>query len=93
MIGGGDQLLNQSVNSLLYEDILREYFSPPTGKSVSKESASLTFTKDKLNAVRYASGYVPVTVLKMYERIKQRKYEKKGGPVQDLSRKYGCRWY
>ena len=77
---GGDQLLNQSVNTLHYEDILREYFSIP--KSVSEDSASQTFTKDELNAVRYASGYVPLTVLKMYERIKQHKCEEKVDQVK-----------
>ena len=69
---GKEQMLSQTINSVLFEDILKEYFAVSPSK-MSTNSEDVQFTKDELNALRYASGYVPIVLLKAFERIKDRK--------------------
>ena len=69
---GKEQMLSQTINSVLFEDILKEYFAVSPSK-MSTNSEDVQFTKDELNALRYASRYVPIVILKAFERIKDRK--------------------
>ena len=69
LLSADDPLLEQSIYSELYGMLVAEYFKrsqsahslPPT------TTAPIQFTTDELNAMRYASGYVPHKLLKKYE--------------------------
>lgn len=70
-----DPLLIQSVARLIFEDLLKEYFgcseiNVPGPRTVD---AGSEFTKDELNALRYACGYVAHKLLKKYEKRKSEK--------------------
>ena len=59
MVGKAEQLFDQTVSVVVYEQLLKEHFigSRPlrSSESVVQE---LQLTKDELNALRYTSGYV-----------------------------------
>ena len=64
-----EPLFYQSVNLLIFEELLKNYFR--AGDTVQRESREeIQFSKDELNAMRYACGYVALKVLKKYEKKK-----------------------
>lgn len=68
-----DTLLQQSVNQQLFEMLLHKHFTtslPPQNTTQSPMS------KDELNALQYACGYIPHILLKRYEKKSGRKYDK-----------------
>ena len=74
-----EQLFDQTVNTVVYGQLLEEHFvaSRPSrsSKSVVQE---LQLTKDEMNALRYASGYVARKLLKsMRMNIQERSLELK----------------
>ena len=72
-IDSNDPLLEQSVNQKLFEMILGVEFSsvgPPV--TTTKKSS---IGKDELNALRYAGGFVPHSLLKRYEKKSGPKFE------------------
>ena len=64
--------LTETVNVVVYEQLLKEHGSRPlrSSESVVQE---LQLTKDELNALRYTSGYVAVKLLKKYEKEHSRR--------------------
>ena len=73
IIDSYDPLLEQPVNQKLFEMILGVEFSsvgPPV--ATTKESS---MGKDELNALRYAGGFVPHSLLKRYEKKSGKKFE------------------
>ena len=64
-----NNLFQQSVNQKRFEHLLQDYFAPsgsPTAMEVTTREVVLR--KDELNAVRYATGFVPHILLKKYEK-------------------------
>ena len=66
-----DQLFDQAVNLFLFEDLLKGYFkvyvhATPHQHILSTDCQHLS--KDELNALRYACGYVAHKLLKKYEK-------------------------
>ena len=63
-------LFEQSVNMKVFRMVLKERF---TSNSEPKRSPMVVLTSDELNAMRYACGFVPHSLLKKYEagRIKR----------------------
>ena len=63
-----DPLLIQSVARLVFEDLLKEYFgcSEINLPGPRTADAGSEFTRDELNALRYACGYVAHKLLKKY---------------------------
>lgn len=59
-----DSLLEQSVYSEIFSMIMCEYFS---SQSAGEPSPLPELSSDELNAMRYACGYVPRSLLKKYE--------------------------
>ncbi len=68
-----DQLLCQTINTVLFEDMLIEYFEKPFEMPKSDRSDT-EFSKDELNAIRYASVYVPMSLRKKFELRTSNKY-------------------
>ena len=68
-----DYLLSQSTNQKLFEMMLSKHFST-NSKTVSNVTEEVILTKDELNALQYAGGFVPHALLKRYERF-GKKYE------------------
>ena len=64
--------LTETVNVVVYEQLLKEHGSRPlrSSESVVQE---LQLTKDELNALRYTSGYVAMKLLKKYEKEHSRR--------------------
>ena len=57
IVDKAENLFHQTVNVVLYEQLLKEHFAverPP------KSSTEIQLSKDELNALRYVSGYVPM---------------------------------
>ena len=63
-----ENLFHQTVNQIVYEKLMKVHFAVDRAPKITAE---VHITKDELNALRYASGYLPVKLLK--------RYEKKGG--------------
>ena len=70
-----DQLLPQSVNEELFKMLLSEQFSPQQSSETAAEIGELSMSKDELNALRYAGGYVPHVLLKRFEKRVGQKYD------------------
>ena len=62
-----DPLLEQSIYSELYLVLIAEYFSSQSLPQAGASEALIQITTDELNAMHYACGYVPRTLLKRYE--------------------------
>ena len=63
----------QSVHQVLFQEKLKMFMAQDCPRSsTDKEPASLT--KDELNAMQYACGYVPHKLLKKYEKRSGNKY-------------------
>ena len=62
-----DPLLEQSVYSELYSMLIAEYFTSQTPHQAGASVTHIQISTDELNAMRYACGYVPRTLLKRYE--------------------------
>ena len=65
-----DPLLEQSVYDEIFTMLVSEYFRSQTDHSTnpaSKVSTPVELTSDELNAMRYACGCVPHSLLKKYE--------------------------
>jgi hypothetical protein len=60
-----ENLFDQTVNLVLYEQLLKEHFAV---ERTPKDTVEIQLSKDELNALRYASGYVPRKILKKYEK-------------------------
>lgn len=85
-IGSGidmpDPLFHQTVSLMVYEELLREYFKCGLRSSSGASSGTteeLEFSKDELNILRYACGYVVLKVLKKYKQQLQSKAGRKEG--------------
>lgn len=65
-----DSLFEQTVNQELFEMLLREYFST----QVDNPPKQVHLTVDEMNAMRYACGYVPHSLLKRYQVKSGQKY-------------------
>ena len=66
-----EQLFDQTVNVVLYEWLLKKYFIGSRPLQLSESAVQeLQLTKDKLNTLRYASGYI---AKKKYEKEHLRK--------------------
>ena len=68
-----DPLLEQSVYSELYSMLITEYFTSQASHQTGTSVGQIQITTHELNAMCYACGYVPRTLLK--------RYENKTGPV------------
>ncbi len=70
-----DPWLIQSVVRFVFENLLTEYFRckqvNPPGPRIDGEEKQ--FSRDELNALRYACGYVAQKILKKYENRKSKK--------------------
>ena len=62
-----DTLLQQSVNQEVFETLLTGQFAS-THPIATQQPSDSTFTKDELNVLQYACGYVPHILLKRYEK-------------------------
>ena len=71
-----DDLLQQSVSQELFEMILPSQFSHPTQLQSQVSYAAVELSEDELNALRYACGYVPYSLLRRYEKLSSDKYTK-----------------
>ena len=62
-----DPILMQSVYQQLFEDLMRAHSSiiSTTGEKTHED---VVFTRDELNALRYACGYVAHSLLKRFEK-------------------------
>ena len=67
-----DHFLQQSANQKLFEMLLSSHlYTPQSGSSQHAQptiSSDTVFSKDELNALQYACGYVPHALLKGYEK-------------------------
>ncbi len=80
-IASDDPLLEQSVNQTLFEKLLVEHCKTfitasrkePTAESDPDDTDAMS--KDELNILQYAGGYVPHSLLKKYEKRTGPKYE------------------
>ena len=66
-----DPLVIQSLNQILFEDLLRENIGACIPQVASTRISSLS--KDEENALRYAAGYVPYRLLRRYEKSSNEK--------------------
>ena len=76
-----ESLFHQTVNLVVYEQLLKEHFAvepPPNG------TVEVQLSKDELNALRYASGYVPRKLLKRYEKKGERERKKMGKKIDQF---------
>lgn len=76
-----ESLFHQTVNLVVFEQLLKEHFAferPPNG------TVEMQLSKDKLNALRYASGYVPMKLLKRYEKKEERERKKMGKKIDQF---------
>lgn len=62
-----DPLLEQSVYNEIFTVLVSEYFSSQSTHSSESAKTQVELTSDELNAMRYACGYVPRSLLKKYE--------------------------
>ena len=68
-IGCKEPLFYQTVNILIFEEFLKDHFG--AGDTVPRDSREeIQFSRDELNAMKYACGYVALKVLKKYEKKK-----------------------
>ena len=72
-----ENLFNQTVNVVVYKQLLKQHFAAdrPSKGGVDADQ-EIQLSKDEMNALRYASGYVPMKLLKKYEK-KGKKFGKK----------------
>ena len=70
-----DPLLQQSVNQKLFDMLLSEHLEPPSSSQSRPVSEDEPMSKDELNALQYAGGYVPHSLLKKYEKQAGLKYD------------------
>ena len=70
-----DDLLQQSTNQKLLEMIIPSEFSSPSLSQSKKSTEDIQLSRDELNALRYACGYVPHALLKRYEKRTGSKYD------------------
>ena len=64
-----EPLFHQIVNIVVFERLLKDYFKPSVSKehgSMDNATERMQFSKDELNVVQYASGYV---VLQSIEEV------------------------
>ena len=62
-----DPLLEQSVYNEIFTILVSEYFTSQSTHSNESDTTPVELTSDELNAMRYACGYVPRSLLKKYE--------------------------
>lgn len=62
-----DPLLEQSVYNEIFTILVSEYFTSQSAHSNESDTTPVELTSDELNAMRYACGYVPRSLLKKYE--------------------------
>ena len=65
-----EQLFNQTVNVVVYEELHKQYFTAEASEIESYQSEEVLLSKDELNSLRYACGYVALKLLKRYENKK-----------------------
>ena len=70
-IPSADPLVIQSLNQILFEDLLCENIGACIPQVASTRISSLS--KDEENALRYAAGYVPYRLLRRYEKSSNEK--------------------
>ena len=76
-IEASDQLLQQSFNQKLFEMILPGQCSLASSlQHGNVQDCESPLSKDELNAMQYACGYVPHALLRRYEKRNDRKFDK-----------------
>ena len=71
-----DSFLQQSVNQEVFEILLMEHFTHQSSSHGEHDAAEgPPLSKDELNGMRYAGGYVPHSLLKRFEKRKGKKYD------------------
>ncbi len=95
-----DPLLEKSVFREVFVELVTEYFCATTMNKAVQTTESTELSSDELNAMRYACGYVPRSLLKKYERLSSDTYseyiqclsdmsvEGEGGDLLDYTRKW-----
>ena len=63
-----DPLVMQHVNQSLFEDMLKTYIQPSQQTVTCPEHQLPTLSSDEENIIRYAAGYVPMRLMKKYEK-------------------------
>lgn len=76
-----ENIFHQTVNVSLYEQLLRETCPAERSPTVSIEAQ---LSKDELNALRYASGYVPAKLLKKYGGKGERERKRLGNKLDQF---------
>ena len=74
--GMAEQLFDQTVNVVIYEQLMKEHFVLCTGRpsrNIGNRDQEVQLSKDEMNALRYASGYIVMKILKKYEKEHVRK--------------------
>ena len=69
-----EDLLQQSINQQLFEMLLPSQFAQVLPHASASERNDEIFSKDEVNALRYACGYVPRCLLHRYEKYDGDKY-------------------
>ena len=77
-----DPLVPQTACQILFEDTIKMKFQEQHSKTREAVSSSRVLTKDEQNIVRYASGYIAVSLLRRY---KQQHGQKAASFVECLS--------
>ena len=72
---GVDHYFIQSVTQKLFEKLLVREFAPDKTSRQSVRAYSISLGKEELNALQYACGYVPHTLLKRFQKRSGRKYD------------------
>ena len=76
-----DNLFHQTVNLVIYEQLLKEHFAV---ERAPQSTVEVQLSKDELNALRYASGYVSRKLLKKYEKKGEKERKKMGKKIEQF---------
>ena len=76
-----DNLFHQTVNLVVYEQLLKEHFAV---ERAPQSTVEVQLSKDELNALRYASGYVPMKLLKKYEKKGEMERKRMGKKIDQF---------
>ena len=69
-----DIFVMQAVYEQLYTSLIIEELSKGHSPAAASEEALVCTSQDKVNALRYAAGFVPYSLLKCFEKRKGEKY-------------------
>ena len=68
-----ENIFHQTVNLIVHKELLKEHFAV---ERAPKSIVEAQFPKDELNGLQYASGYVPMKLLKRYEKKGEKGWER-----------------